>query len=93
VIEQLETEKSNLAAELKESSDRAKKATELTQLAEEEATQLKSILQAAEMEKQMLQQQVHNLTGLVEFVRATTAQSLEEYINRLKLDMNIFTER
>lgn len=92
MIEQLEVEKSNLNAELKESSDRAKKATEFTQLAEEEVTRLKSMIQASEMEKQMLRQQVHNLTGLVEYVKTTTANTLEEFTNRLKLDMNIFTE-
>lgn len=43
----------------------------MKELAEREATRLISIIQAVEMDKQMLQQQVQNLTDLVEYFRDT----------------------
>ena len=67
MIEQLKADKLRLTAELKGSNDRATKATEIMQLAEEGATRFKSAVQAAEMDKQILQQQVQDLTDLVEY--------------------------
>jgi len=64
----------------------------LQALAEEEATRLKLIIQAAEMDKQTLQQEVQNLTGIVEYLRNTTVKSVDEFLNRLKLDLNLFTD-
>ncbi len=61
-------------------------------LAEEEATRLKLIIQAAEMDKQTLQQEVQNLTGIVEYLRNTTVKCVDEFLNRLKLDLNLFTD-
>jgi len=43
------------------------------------------------MGKQILQQQVQNLTGMVEYFRNTTVKSVDEFINRLKLDLNLST--
>ncbi|KAL2047823.1 hypothetical protein ABVK25_011324 [Lepraria finkii] len=80
-----------LTAELKESNDWAMKATEIMQLAEEGPIRFKSAAQAAEMEKQILQQQVQDLTDLVEYFRNTTTQSVDdEFINKLKLNLNLF---
>lgn len=67
------------------------KATEIMQLAEEGAIRFKSAAQAAEMEKQILQQQVQDLTDLVEYFRNTATQSVDdEFINKLKLNLNLF---
>jgi len=65
VIEQLKTDKLKMTAELDKLHDQVTKATELKQLAEEEAIQFKLIIQADEMDKQILQQKVQNLTGIV----------------------------
>ena len=90
MIEQLTADKLKLTAELSESNDQTTKATEMKELAEEEVTRLKSIIQVAEMDKRILQQQVQNLTDLVEYFRNTTTQSVDEFINRLKLNLNLF---
>ena len=90
MIEQLTADKLRLTAELSELNDQTTKAIEKKELAEEEVTRLKSIIQVAEIDKQILQQQVQNFTDLVEYFRNTTTQSVEEFINRLKLDLNLF---
>jgi hypothetical protein len=89
VIEQLKREKFKMAAELSGLHDQAAKATDLKHLAEEEAAQSKLVIQAAEADKQILQQEVQNLTGMVEYFRNTTANSVNEVLNRLKLDLNL----
>ena len=43
------------------------------------------------MDKQMLQQDVQNLTGVVEYLRTTTVKSVDEFLHELKLDLNLFT--
>lgn len=91
MIEQLKTDKLKLTAELNKSNNQTTEATELKELAEAEATRLNQIIQAAEMEKQILRQQVQNLTGMVEYFRNTTVKSVDEFINRLKLDLNLST--
>jgi len=93
VIERLKSDKLDLTAELKRSHDHAIKATELQALAEEEATRLKLTIQAAEMDKQTLQQEIQSLTGVVEHLRNTTVKSVDEFLHRLKLDLNLFTSR
>jgi hypothetical protein len=52
---------------------------------------LKLIVQAAEMDKQLLQQQVQNLTGMVEYVRNTTVKSVNELTSKLMLDLSFRT--
>ena len=78
----------NLAAELKESTNQATSATKLKELAEGEANRSKLITQAAEMDKQLLQQQVQNLTSMVKYFRNTTVKSVNEFISKLMLDLN-----
>ena len=90
VIEQLEAEKRKLTAELQESYVQAAKAMDSKELAEEKVTRLTSLIQAADMEKQLLQQQVLSLTGMVEYLRNTTVNSVDEFISRLKLDLSLF---
>ncbi len=91
VIERLKSDKLTLTAEMNKSKDQATKATGLKEMAEEEANRLRLVIQAAEMDKQMLQQDVQNLLGVVEFLRNTTVKSVDEFMNRLKLEMNLFT--
>ena len=89
VIEQLKSDKLTLTAEMRESQDQAIKATELKEMAEEETNRLKLVIQTAEMDKQVLQQNVQNLTGVIEFLRSTTVKSVDEFLHRLKLDLNV----
>ena len=83
-------EKLIMATELVRLHGQAMKATELKQLAEEEAARSKLIIQAAEVDKQILQQEVQNLTAPVEYVRHTIANSVNEVLTRLKLDLSLF---
>lgn len=93
MIEQLRSDKLELTAELERSRDQATKAAELQALADEEATRLQLITQAAEMDKQTLQQEVQSLTGVVEHLRRTTVKSVEDFLHRLKLDLDLFTSQ
>jgi hypothetical protein len=86
----LKSDKLELTAELNKSNDQAIRAIELQALAEEEANQLKLTIQAAEMDKQALQQEVQNLTGVIECFKHTIVKSVDEFLNRLKLDLNLF---
>ena len=61
----------------------------MKELAEEEATRLKSIIEAGEMDKQILQQQVQNLIDLVEYFKNTTRQSVDDFMNQFKLNLNL----
>ncbi len=91
MIEQLKAEKLRMTSGLVSLKDEVKKVTELKELAEEEANRLQLAMQAAEMDKQMLEQTVQNLAGVVEFLRITTVKSVDEFLNRLKLDLNCTT--
>ena len=79
-----------MAAELDRLHGQAIKATELKQLAEEEAARSKLMIQAAEADKHILQQEVQNRTAMVEYFRHTTATSVNEVLTRLKLDLSLF---
>ncbi len=92
MIERLKSDKLTLTAEMNKSKDQATKATELKEMAEEEKNRLRLVIQAAEMDKQMLQQDVQNLSGVVEFLGNTIVKTVDEFLNRLKLEMNLFTE-
>ena len=91
MIEQLKRDKLKMATELSKLHDQATKATDLKHLAEEEAARSKLVIQAAEVDKQILQQEVQNLTGMVEYFRNTIANSVNEVLNILKLDLNLYT--
>lgn len=90
VTEQLEAEKCKLATEVEESNTQVVKAKEL---AEEEVNRLALLLQAADAERQLLYQQILSLTGMVEYLKDTTVNSVEEFISRLKLDLSIMSYR
>ncbi len=91
MIEQLNSDKLKMASDLESVNGEVKNATELKEMAEEEANRLRLAIQEAEMDKQMLQQTVQNLAGAVELLRTTTVKSVDEFLNRLKLDLNCIT--
>ena len=45
------------------------------------------------MEKQILQQQVQTLTDMIEYFRNTTVKSVDEFMSKLKLNLNLLTSR
>ena len=55
-------------------------------------SKLKSTLQATEKDKQLLQREVETLTGTLNFFRQTTCKSVEEFQNRLKLELDLYKE-
>lgn len=57
-------------------------------MSEEEATRLKSIVQAFDVDKQKSQQEVQAIAGILGYFRNTTVK--DEFTNRLKLDLNFF---
>ncbi|KAK3166759.1 hypothetical protein OEA41_009884 [Lepraria neglecta] len=63
----------------------------LKELAKEETTRLKLTMQAAEADKQALQQEVQTLKGVTEYLRQTAVKSVDEFLNRLKLDLDLFS--
>ncbi len=67
------------------------KETELRETATVESTRSKAIAQAAEMDKQMLQEEVQELQGMLKLLRHTTSKSVKEFLNRLQLDLNLPT--
>ena len=69
------------------------KASELKQLAEEEVTGFNLMIQGAEMEKQILQPQVQTLTDMIEYFRSTTVKSVDDFMSRMKLNLNLLTGR
>ena len=91
MIEQLKREKLKIATKLNKLYHQAINAIELNYLAEEEAARSRLMIQAAELDKQMLQQEVQNLIGIVEYFRNTTATSVNKVLNILKLDLSLYT--
>jgi len=91
VIEQLNSNKLKMASDLESLNGEVKNATELKKMAKEEANRLRLAIQEVEMDKQMLQQTVQSLAGVVELLRTTTVKSIDEFLNRLKLDLNCIT--
>ena len=91
MIEQLNSDKLKMASDLESLNGEVKNATKLKEMAEEEANRLRLAIQEAEMDKQMLQQTVQNLAGVGELLRTTTVKSVDEFLNRLKLDLNCTT--
>ena len=89
-IQQLESERLQLAADLDKVSSQVTEANDLRVRAEEAMSQLKSTLQATEKGKQFLQQEVETLTGTLNFFRHTTCKSVDEFQNRLKLEQDLY---
>lgn len=78
-----------LATELNKSNREVNAANELRRKAEGSTSQMHSILQETERDKQLLQQEVSNLTAMTEFFRQTTSKSVGEFLSRLRLDLNL----
>ncbi len=92
VIERLNSDMHTMAAGINKSKEEVIKAIELKEMAEEETNRLRLVIQAAEIDKRRLQQDVQNLTGVVELLRITTVKSVDEFLSRLKLDLNGTTD-
>ena len=88
VIQQLKVDKVQLTFELDDLKNQVEEARQSKRLAEEETDRLKRLMQTAEEDKQTLQQEVHNMTGVINSLRTTALQSAEEFLNRLRLDLN-----
>lgn len=88
MIEDLKGNNLKLTEELGKSNDHVTKVKELKRLAEERVSQLNTTVQAAEMEKQLLRQEVQNLAAMVDYLRNTAVKSVNDCLNRLKLDLN-----
>jgi hypothetical protein len=93
VIEQLKVENFELNIRLSSLSDRLTKATEFQRMAEEEANCVKENMRLAEMENTKLQQEVHRLTYTAERFKNTAARSVDEFLNKLDLDLGYSSPR
>ena len=91
VIEQLESDKIRLTAELIDSKNQVTKAIASKELAEDEGVRLRSIIQAADLDRQLLQQQMQDLRGMIAYFKDTTRTAVDDFIARLKLDLGLFT--
>ncbi len=78
-----------LAAELDKLNGQVREEKEVRIRIEETLSELKSTLQATEKDKQFLQQEVQALTDALNFFRQTTCKSVHEFLNRLKLDLDL----
>lgn len=54
-----------------------------------EMAQLRSVMQASETDRQLLQQQVQDLRAIIEYLKGTTIKSVNEFTDKLKLDLDI----
>ena len=71
-------------------NDQVSEVREVRKRAEETSSQLQSRLQATEKDKQFLQQEVKTLTGTLDFFRQITCKSVAEFLNRLKLEFDLY---
>jgi len=78
-----------LTADLDAANGLAIKETGLKDIAIAETTRLEAIVQAAEIDKQTLQQEVQKLQGILDFLRYTTLNSVKEFLKQLKLDLSL----
>lgn len=89
-IQRLESEKMQLAAGLDKLIDQLSEASKGRGRAEETTSQLQSRLQATEKDRQFLQQEVKTLTSTLNFFRQTICKSVDGFLNRLKLELNLY---
>ncbi len=62
---------------------------ESKELVGREMAQLRSVMQASETDRQLLQQQVQDLRAVTEYLKGTTIKSVDEFTDKLKLDLDI----
>ncbi len=89
MIEQLESDKLRLTAELASSKNQMTQVMESKELVGREMAQLRSLVQASETDRQLLQQQMQNLRAVIEYLKDTTIKSVDEFTDKLKLDLDI----
>lgn len=90
-IEQLQSENRRLTTELDTAKGQAIEEIGLKEVAAAETSRWKAITQAAEMAKQIRQQEAQKLQDMLDFLRQTTSKSVVELPNRLKSDLGLPT--
>lgn len=88
-IEQLQSENCKLTIKLDVANGRTMEETRLKEMATAETSRLRAIVQAAETDKQLLQQKVQKLQGMLDFLRHTTSNAVTEFLHRLRLDQSL----
>ena len=76
-------------AELSESNNQITQAMESRQMAESEASRLKASLERVETDRQNLQQEVQDLTGLVAYLRNTAFKDIEAITSKVRLEPGV----
>ena len=88
-IEQLQLENDKLTIDLDLVNGRTMEETRLKEMVTAETTQLRAKVQAAETDKQLLQQEVQELQGTLDLLRHTTSNAVTEFLHRLRLDQSL----
>lgn len=79
-----------LSTRLDEVGVKLAETTNLRHQAEEEVTQQTLMQRVVETEIQKLRHEVLNLNGIIDYLRNTTASAIDEFLNRLKHEVNLF---
>lgn len=79
-----------LSTRLDEVGVKLAEATNLRHQAEEEVTQQTLMQRVVETEIQKLRHEVLNLNGIIDYLRNTTASAIDEFLNRLQHEVNLF---
>jgi len=87
IIEQLRAKNLQLADELYKSGAQATQSTRMKDIAEEEVVRLASKVEAHEMDKRNLHKEVEVLTGIVEFLRNAIVRSANDFVSKLKIEL------
>ena len=90
VIEKLEADKRQLTADLEYSNNCVSQMRQMKEKAEEETARLAMKMEAVELDRGSLQQQLLRLTGTTEHLKFTVVKSVEDFISKLKVDMCIY---
>lgn len=61
------------------------------ELAKEEETRLRSMIQTVDLNRQILQQQMQNLRGIIAYFKNITITSVNNFTVRLKLNLEFST--
>lgn len=88
-VEQSQSQICKLTIDLDVANSRTREEARLKEMATAETTRLGVIVQAAETDKQMLQQEVLKLQSMLEFLRHTTSMAVTEFLHRLRLDQSL----
>ena len=88
-IEQLQLENDKLTIDLDLANGRTMEEKRLKEMVTAVTTRLRAKVQAAETDKQLLQQEVQELQGTLDLLRHTTSIAVTEFLHRLRLDQSL----